>query len=323
MLIRAQSDLLSSEITPPDIYRQRRSFLQQASAGTALGLLGAFGPAVSAAAPPSAQVPGQKLVIAGRSPFNTDEKPTPFSAITTYGNFYEFGPDKSDPGRLAPGLLKTRPWTVLIDGEVKKPKTIGIEEILRMAPMEERIFRHRCVEGWSMVIPWVGFSLSELIKRCDVTGNARFIEFYTLADPEQMPYVRTPFLDWPYKESIRLDEAMHPLATLAFGLYGEVMPNQNGAPTRLVVPWKYGFKGAKSIVRIRFVTQQPETVWTKSGGGEYGFYANVNPQVDHRRWSQANERRIGEFFKRKTLMFNGYAEQVASLYTGMDLRKNF
>ena len=317
MLIRRPLDIAPSEITPTDVYQSRRHFLR-AAVGSGLGLVSAFGSANNALA----QGNGQKLQVTGRHPASIDEKLTPLSAITSYGNFYEFGPDKTDPGRLAPQRLKTRPWTVQIDGEVKKPKTFGIEDILRMAPLEERIFRLRCVEGWSMVVPWVGFSLSQLIRNCDVTGDARFVEFYTLNDPEQMPYVRTPFLNWPYKEAIRMDEAMHPLATVAVGLYGEVMPHQNGAPLRLVVPWKYGFKGAKSIVRIRFVARQPETVWTQSGG-EYGFYANVNPEVDHPRWSQANERRIGEFFKRKTLMFNGYADQVAALYSGMDLRKHF
>ena len=313
MLIRHPADLPPSEITPEPIYCSRRTFLRQAAstvAGVALASSGLAG----------AQEAGEKFagLVPGR--FGTDDKPTPFSAITSYGNFYEFGPDKSDPGRLAPRLLKTRPWTIRVDGEVRTPKTFAIEDILRMAPLEERIYRLRCVEGWSMVIPWVGFSLSELIKRCEPTGNARFVEFYTLADPQQMPYVRTPFLDWPYMEAIRMDEAMHPLTTLAVGLYGQVMPNQNGAPVRLVVPWKYGFKGSKSIVRIRFVEKQPETIWTKTGG-EYGFYANVNPEVDHPRWSQSRERRIGEFFKRPTLMFNGYADQVASLYAGMDLRR--
>ena len=317
MLIRHHTDVPASEITPKNLFQQRRTFLRQT-------VVSAIPSSILAISTPSlAQDRGEKLSGVTPSRYSIDDKQTPYTAITTYGNFYEFGPDKSDPGRLAPRLLKTRPWTVLIDGEVRKPKSFSVEDLLRIAPLEERIYRLRCVEGWSMVIPWVGFPLSELIKRCDVTGNARFVEFYTLADAQQMPYVRTPFLDWPYKEAVRMDEAMHPLTILAVGLYGEIMPNQNGAPIRLVVPWKYGFKGAKSIVRIRFVERQPETVWTLSGGGEYGFYANVNPEVDHRRWSQASERRIGEFFKRKTLMFNGYADQVAALYSGMDLRKQF
>jgi methionine sulfoxide reductase catalytic subunit len=318
MLIRAASDIAPSEITSPSLYKTRRKFLQDLTGLAAAGLLGCVANSASAN-----EAGGKKLPVAGRNPFSTDEKQTAYNAITTYGNFYEFGPNKDDPGRLAPKLLRTRPWTVSVEGEVRKPRSFAIDDILKMAPLEERVFRHRCVEGWSMVIPWVGFPLSEFIKRCDITGNAKFVEFYTLADPEQMPYVRVPFLDWPYMESIRLDEALNPLATLAVGLYGEVMPNQNGAPVRLVVPWKYGFKGAKSIVRVRFVARQPETIWTKAAGGEYGYYANVNPEVDHPRWSQSSERRIGDFFKRKTLMFNGYAEQVAHLYAGMDLRKNF
>jgi sulfoxide reductase catalytic subunit YedY len=219
--------------------------------------------------------------------------------------------------------LRTRPWTVQVEGEVKRPQTFGIDDILKWAPLEERVYRLRCVEGWSMVVPWIGFPFQELIKRAEVTGNARFVEFWTLADPEQMPYVRTPFLEWPYVEALRLDEAAHPLTLLAVGVYGEVLPNQNGAPLRLVVPWKYGFKGAKSIVKIRFVARQPDTVWTKAASDEYGFYSNVNPDVDHPRWSQATERRLGEFLKRKTLPFNGYGDQVASLYAGMDLRKYF
>lgn len=314
MLIRSPADIRPSEITPPEIYRQRRRFLQVSGAVAAACLAGCTDA--------DAQGRGPALPGVTRSAFSTDEKPTPYSAITSYGNFYEFGPDKSDPARLAPGRLRTRPWSVVVDGEVQRPKTFSIEEILRLAPLEERIYRHRCVEGWSMVIPWVGFPVSELIRRCEPTGNARFVEFYSLADPEQMPYVRVPFLDWPYMEALRLDEAMHPLAILGVGLYGEAMPSQNGAPVRLVVPWKYGFKSAKSLVRVRLVQKQPETIWTKTGG-EYSFYANVNPDVDHPRWSQASERRIGEFFKRKTQLFNGYAEQVGQLYAGMDLRKNF
>ena len=314
MLIRTSAQIASSEITPAGVYFPRRRFLQGAGA---LMVAGCF----SACSEADAQPRGEKLPGLNKSRLSTEDKLTPYETITSYGNFYEFGPNKDDPARLAPKLLRTRPWTISIEGEVSKPRTFGIDDILRMAPLEERIFRHRCVEGWSMVVPWVGFSLSELIKRCDITGNAKFVEFYTLADPQQMPYVRTPFLDWPYKEALRLDEAMHPLATLAVGLYGEVIPNQNGAPVRLIVPWKYGFKGAKSIVRIRFVARQPETVWTVTGG-EYGFYANVNPEVDHPRWSQATERRLGEFSKRKTLMFNGYSDQVGQLYAGMDLRKN-
>jgi sulfoxide reductase catalytic subunit YedY len=255
------------------------------------------------------------------------DKPTPRGDVTSYNNFYEFGTDKADPARNA-HTLKTRPWTVTIEGEVKKPRVIGIDDLLKLAPMEERIYRLRCVEGWSMVIPWVGYSLAELIRQVEPTGNARFVEFHTLADPKTMPFVGSRVLDWPYVEGLRLDEAMHPLTLLAFGLYGEVLPHQNGAPVRLVVPWKYGFKSAKSIVRIRFVEQQPKTAWVKAAAQEYGFYSNVNPKVDHPRWSQATERRLGEdggIFARKrpTLMFNGYEAQVGQMYAGLDLAKNF
>ena len=254
------------------------------------------------------------------------ERPTSFEDATTYNNYYEFGTDKSDPARHA-GSLITRPWTVAVEGEVAKPKTFDVEELLKLAAQEERIYRMRCVEGWSMVIPWVGYPLAELIKRVEPTGNAKFIEFVTLADPKQMPGLRSDVLGWPYVEGLRMDEAMHPLTLLTFGMYGSVLPNQNGAPIRMTVPWKYGFKSGKSIVKIRFTEKQPLTSWGRAGPTEYGFYSNVNPDVDHPRWSQATERRIGEdgFLrrKRKTLMFNGYAEQVAQLYAGMDLRKHF
>ncbi|MBQ1762748.1 MAG: protein-methionine-sulfoxide reductase catalytic subunit MsrP, partial [Aquincola sp.] len=236
-----------------------------------------------------------------------------------------FGTDKADPARNAT-KFKTTPWTVAVEGEVKKPKVYDLAELLKLAPMEERIYRMRCVEGWSMVVPWVGYSLAELIKQVEPTGNAKFVEFVTLADPKQMPYVGSRVLEWPYVEGLRMDEAMHPLTLLSFGLYGEVLPNQNGAPVRLTVPWKYGFKSAKSLVKIRFVDKQPTSSWTKAAQQEYGFYSNVNPKVDHPRWSQATERRIGEglFAKRRpTLMFNGYEPQVGQLYAGMDLAKNF
>jgi methionine sulfoxide reductase catalytic subunit len=246
--------------------------------------------------------------------------------MTSYNNYYEFGTDKSDPGRNA-HTLKTRPWTVSIEGEVKKPKLFDIEELLKLSPMEERVYRMRCVEGWSMVIPWVGYSLSELIKRVEPTGNAKYVEFVTLADNKMMPGIGSRVLEWPYVEGLRMDEAMNPLALLCFGLYGEVLPNQSGAPVRAVVPWKYGFKSGKSIVKIRFVEKEPRTSWNKAATSEYGFYSNVNPTVDHPRWSQATERRIGEdgLFqkKRSTLMFNGYENQVGQLYTGMDMKKFF
>jgi sulfoxide reductase catalytic subunit YedY len=257
-----------------------------------------------------------------KSPLSVAETPNSFKDITRYNNFYEFGTDKYSPAQTAQSL-RTRPWTVTVEGEVKHPKTYDIDTLTRISPLEERIYRLRCVEGWSMVIPWVGFALGDLIKQVQPTSRARYIEFITLHDPEQMPGQRSRVLDWPYTEGLRLDEAMHPLTLLAVGLYGEVMPNQNGAPLRLVVPWKYGFKSIKSIVRMRFVEQQPVSAWTRANPEEYGFYSNVNPEVDHPRWSQARERRIGEFSKRQTLMFNGYAEQVAHLYRGMDLKKNF
>jgi len=315
MLIRHPTDIRPSGITEPALYASRRSFIQgmlTMAAASSLGLQHSFAHADTA--------PFGKLLA---SPLSlSDDKPTAFKSVTTYGNFYEFGPDKDSPAKHA-HRLRTRPWTVTVDGEVKTAKTFAIEDILNWAPLEERIYRMRCVEGWSAVIPWAGFSFNELLKRVEPTGNAKFVEFWSLADPEQMPYVRAPFLDWPYIEAIRLDEARHPLTLFALGMYGEVMPKQNGAPLRLVVPWKYGFKGAKSIVRIRFVEKQPETVWTKAAADEYGFYSNVNPDVPHKRWSQSHERRLGEFVKRKTLPFNGYAEQVAALYAGMDLRKYF
>lgn len=313
MLIRQRPDTLPSELTPSAVFAQRRQLLLGASAL----LLGTGAPLATLAATPSERF-GKLLP----SPVSSDEKPTRFDAMTTYGNFYEFGPDKDSPAKNAQHL-RTRPWTVTVDGEVKSAKTFAIEDILSWAPLEERIYRFRCVEGWSAVVPWVGFPFAELLKRVEITGNARFVEFWSLADREQMPYVRLPVLDWPYVEALRLDEAMNPLTLLAVGMYGEVMPKQNGAPIRLIVPWKYGFKGAKSIVRIRFVEKQPTTAWMKAAPNEYGFYSNVNPDVAHKRWSQAQERRLGDFSKRKTLPFNGYAEQVAGLYAGMDLQKNF
>jgi sulfoxide reductase catalytic subunit YedY len=309
--------ILPSEITDPDIYAGRRRFLQAAGLGLAAAGLGIGSPDAAGAEPR-----GPKLAGVRPNAMPIDDKPTSYESITSYGNFYEFGPDKDSPARNA-HRLRTRPWTVSVEGAVKTPRTFGIDDILKWAPLEERIYRLRCVEGWSAVVPWVGFPFSELLKRVEITGNAKYVEFVTLADPEQMPYVRVPLLDWPYVEGLRLDEAMHPLTIFAVGLYGEVLPKQNGAPLRLIVPWKYGFKGAKSIVKIRFVETQPATAWVKSAPQEYGFYSNVNPDVPHRRWSQAHERRLGEFFRRKTLPFNGYAEQVAHLYAGMDLRKYY
>ena len=312
MLIRTASDIHASEITPPEIYRDRRRFMQ----GAAVLLSGAaLGEASDALA-------GTRIAGVRASAYTLDEDKTPYKDVTTYNNFYEFGTGKDDPAANA-HTLRTRPWTVSIEGEVKKARTWDIDALLKFAPLEERVYRMRCVEGWSMVIPWVGFPLAELIRRAEPTGNAKYVEFVTLADPKQMPGVRSRVLDWPYTEGLRMDEAMHPLTLLAVGLYGEVLPNQNGAPIRLVVPWKYGFKSAKSIVKIRFVEKQPLTAWMAAAPKEYGFYSNVNPKVDHPRWSQARERRIGEFFKRDTLMFNGYGAQVARLYRGMDLQKFF
>jgi sulfoxide reductase catalytic subunit YedY len=310
MLIRRPPDITPSEITPPHVYDRRRDFLRT------LG-----GVALAATLPVPAWA-GNKLPAAKASAYSTVEALTPYKDVTGYNNFYEFGTEKEDPAANA-GSLKTRPWTVTIDGLVRKPKTLAIDDLLRLAPLEERIYRMRCVEGWSMVIPWVGFPLAALLKQVEPLGNARYIELISANDQATMPGVRRAILNWPYTEGLRLDEAMHPLTLIAVGLYGEVLPNQNGAPLRLVVPWKYGFKGAKSIVRIRFVEQEPKTAWMLAAPSEYGFYSNVNPEVDHPRWTQARERRIGEFLKRKTLMFNGYGDQVAQLYTGLDLRKNF
>jgi sulfoxide reductase catalytic subunit YedY len=298
--------------------------MQGLAAGTALAALPGLQAQAQTARPGKlAALAGGKSTAAGAVAM---DKLTPYGDITSYNNYYEFGTDKSDPARLA-GPLKTRPWTVVIEGEVKKPGTFDLEALLKLAPMEERIYRLRCVEGWSMVVPWVGYSLAELIKRVEPTGNAKYVQFVTLADKAQMPGLSQGSLEWPYVEGLRMDEAMHPLTLLTFGLYGEVLPNQSGAPVRAVVPWKYGFKSGKSIVKIRFVEKQPKTSWETAIPSEYGFYSNVNPKVDHPRWSQATERRIGEdgLFakKRPTLMFNGYEPQVGPLYASMDLKKYY
>jgi len=312
---------VASEITPRRVYEARRTLLKGLAAGAAFSAL----PALAQAPRPGklAALPGAKSDVAGAL---TMDKLTPYGDVTSYNNFYEFGTDKSDPAHNA-GTLKPRPWTVTVEGEVKKPGTFDLDALMKLAPLEERIYRLRCVEGWSMVIPWTGFSLAELVKHVEPTGNAKFVQFTTLADRAQMPGIRSSVLDWPYREGLRLDEAMHPLALLTFGLYGEVLPNQNGAPVRVVLPWKYGFKSAKSIVKIRFVEKQPKTAWEEAAPREYGFYSNVNPKVDHPRWSQAGERRIGEdgLFakKRPTLMFNGYEAQVGQLYAGMDLARYY
>jgi sulfoxide reductase catalytic subunit YedY len=310
--------LKTSEITDRSVYLNRRAFMT----GTAAVLTGAATGCTEAATlkPPP---PGQPLKATRNQGFSLTEQPTKWESATTYNNFYEFGTDKTDPAMHA-HTLRTRPWTVEVGGQVGKPKTFDIEELLRLAPLEERVYALRCVEGWSMVIPWIGYPLSALLKRVEPTSQAKYVEFQTLLDPEQMPAQRKGFfgfsLDWPYVEGLRLDEAMHPLTLLTVGMYGQVLPNQNGAPIRIVVPWKYGYKSAKSLVRIRLVADEPKTSWNVAAPHEYGFYSNVNPEVDHPRWSQATERRIGEFKRRKTLMFNGY-DQVASLYAGMDLRK--
>jgi sulfoxide reductase catalytic subunit YedY len=311
---------LPSEITPQQVYLNRRSAIAVLGLAAASPLALAQGTAGGGKLP---KLPGARSAVAGALVL---DKPTSYADATSYNNFYEFGTDKSDPAERA-HTLKTRPWTVSVEGECAKPGRYGIEDLLKLAPMEERIYRLRCVEGWSMVIPWVGYSLAELIKRAEPTGKAKFVEFTTLADRSQMPGLRASVLDWPYVEALRMDEALHPLALLAFGMYGEVLPNQNGAPLRIVLPWKYGFKSAKSIVKIRFVEKQPVSSWEHSAPQEYGFYSNVNPQVAHPRWSQATERRIGEdgLFakKRATLMFNGYEAQVGQLYAGMDLKKHY
>ena len=319
---------VSSEITSQGIYQQRRDMIRLMAGGAAgaalAGWAGREALAQGVAKPGKlAALPGAKSGVAGAV---TMEKVTDYKDATTYNNFYEFGTDKADPAKNA-GTLVTKPWTVVVDGLVKQPKTYAIEDLIKLSAQEERIYRLRCVEGWSMVIPWVGYSMAELIRKVEPLGNAKYVEFITQADPKTMPFVGSRVLDWPYVEALRLDEAMNPLTLLAFGMYGEVMPNQNGAPVRLVVPWKYGFKSGKSIVRIRFTDKEPRTAWNKAAANEYGFYSNVNPNVDHPRWSQATERRIGEdgLFakKRKTLMFNGYEAQVGQLYAGMDLKKNF
>ncbi|MFD1892638.1 protein-methionine-sulfoxide reductase catalytic subunit MsrP [Ottowia beijingensis] len=316
-----------SDITPRAIYEQRRDLIKLLAGGAAGAVLAGWAARDAMAQTPRpgklAALPGARSAVAGAV---TMEKLTDYGDVTGYNNFYEFGTDKADPARHA-HALQTSPWSVEIEGLVNKPGRYALEDLLKLSPMEERIYRLRCVEGWSMVIPWVGYSLSALIKRVEPQGSARYVEFVTLADPKQMPGLRSRVLDWPYTEALRLDEALHPLTLLTFGMYGEVLPKQNGAPVRLVVPWKYGFKSAKSIVKIRFIEQEPRTAWNKAAANEYGFYSNVNPDVDHPRWSQATERRIGEdgLFakKRKTLLFNGYEAQVGQLYAGMDLRKNY
>jgi methionine sulfoxide reductase catalytic subunit len=312
MLLRRPPDIPTREITDERLYRDRRTFIRAAGGALAGGLLS---PALLAAC---GRAEGGDAPEQGEA----RDVPTPFADVTTYNNFYEFGTGKDDPARLG-GSLRTRPWTVAVEGEVAKPRVYDVDELIRLFPPEEHVFRMRCVEAWSMVIPWLGFRLGDLLARVEPTSHARYVEFTTLLDPAQFPGQRRRVLDWPYVEGLRLDEAMHPLTLLSVGLYGQTLLPQNGAPIRLVVPWKYGFKGIKSIVRIRLARTQPVNTWQAAASHEYGFYANVNPDVDHPRWSQATERRIGEFRRRRTLPFNGYADQVASLYAGMDLRKHF
>lgn len=309
-------------ITPKEVFEKRRQLIKAAAAGSFGATLAPFFSRTTFAAEPAAKT---KLPSKINRQYSTMEKLSSYEDVTSYNNFYEFGLDKGDPAVNA-HTLQTRPWQLSIEGLVHKPKIIDIDALLKLAPLEERIYRMRCVEGWSMVIPWIGYSLSNLIKQVEPMGSAKFVEFVTLADKKQMPGLSNSVLQWPYREALRLDEAMHPLTLITLGLYGEILPKQNGAPVRLVVPWKYGFKSAKSIVKIRFTDTQPVSSWNAAAPREYGFYSNVNPEVDHPRWSQATERRIGDergVFapKRKTLMFNGYADQVASMYTGMDLRK--
>ena len=309
MVIRKPSELRYSQVTPKQAYLNRRRFL---SSSMALG-------ALAAGLPASATT---KLNGVVKGPYTTDEKPTPYDAITHYNNFYEFGTDKEDPSRNA-GKYVTSPWTVHVEGEVAKPTTFDLDALFKIAPLEERIYRHRCVEAWSMVIPWIGYPLNALLKKVEPTSKAKYVAFESYFDRKQMPQGMWAGIPFPYVEGLRLDEAMNPLALLAVGLYGDTLPNQDGAPFRLVVPWKYGFKSIKSIVKIKLQEKQPPTTWNISAPQEYGFYSNVNPEVDHPRWSQAKERRIGEFTKRNTIKFNGYGEQVASMYAGMDLRKNY
>jgi sulfoxide reductase catalytic subunit YedY len=318
MLIQRASDIPSSEITSERLYHNRREFIKTASAvlgiTTASSIIAGCAPNLGAAAEPQAK---------GR--YDTTEKPNTWEDITSYNNYYEFGTGKDDPARNAKNF-KPKPWSVKVEGMVKKPATWNLEDLIKGFAIEDRIYRMRCVEAWSMVIPWAGFPLKALIDRLEPLPSAKFVEFKTLVDPNQYPEQRRSFfqvLDWPYIEGLRMDEATHPLSFIATGIYGKPLPNQNGSPLRLVTPWKYGFKGVKAIERIRFTDKQPVNTWQKQAPHEYGFYANVNPEVDHPRWTQARERRIGEFFKRPTLMFNGYAEQVGELYAGLDLRKNY
>jgi len=320
MLIRKPTDLTYADVTPRSVYLDRRNFLR------AMGFAG--GAALAGAKLLDLASPAQHVRAAGKfpnlakSPFSTTETENSFEDVTHYNNYYEFGTDKRDPAKNAQNF-RTSPWTISVEGEVAKPRKFSMDEILKLAPLEERIYRHRCVEAWSIVVPWVGYSFSALANLVQPTAKAKFVAFESYYDRNQMPQAKYAGIDFPYVEGLRLDEAMHPLTLLCVGMYGDALANQDGAPVRITVPWKYGFKSAKSLVKIRFQSQQPPTTWNRLASNEYGFYSNVNPNVDHPRWSQAKERRLGEIFKRPTLMFNGYADQVASLYNGMDLKKNY
>ena len=315
---RKASDVRSSEITPKSVYLDRRRFLKTAAiagAGVAFGTI----------APPAMAERGVKLAGVNKTKWTEKalgEELTEYGPITQYNNFYEFGTGKTDPAKNSKNF-KPRPWSLAVEGAVEKPGVYDLEDFLKPHQLEERVYRLRCVEAWSMVIPWVGIPLADVIKRFGPTGDAKYVAFETLHDEKRMPGQRRRVLKWPYKEGLRIDEAMNPLSLLVVGLYGEVLPNQNGAPIRLIVPWKYGFKSIKSIVKMRFQADQPPTAWSESSPREYGFYSNVNPTVNHPRWSQAKERRIGDFLKRRTLMFNGYEEEVGQMYAGMDMRKNY
>jgi sulfoxide reductase catalytic subunit YedY len=320
MLIRKAPDLTYADVTPKSVYLDRRKFLR------AMGIAGATAVAgrslFELALPSQTTYAGTKFAGLSKSPFSTTEKQNSYEDVTHYNNFYEFGTEKSDPAKNSKNF-NTSKWSVSVEGEVKKPRKFTMDEILKIAPLEERIYRHRCVEAWSIVVPWIGFSLSNLINLVEPTPKAQFVAFQSYYDPGQMPQGRWAGIDFPYVEGLRLDEAMNPLALLCVGMYGETLPNQDGAPLRTVIPWKYGFKSIKSLVKIKFQSKMPPTTWNLSAPNEYGFYSNVNPSVDHPRWSQAKERRLGDIFKRQTLMFNGYSDQVAGMYNGMDLKKNY
>jgi len=318
MLIRKAPDLTYSDVTPRSVYLDRRKFLRE------MGIVGAAAIAgnslLELAAPSRLAFAAPKFTGLAKSPFSTTEKQNSFQDVTHYNNYYEFGTDKSDPAKNAQSF-KTSPWTVSVEGEVKTPRKFTMDEILKLAPLEERIYRHRCVERWSIVVPWIGYSFSTIAKLVEPTAKARYVAFETFYDPRQMPQAKYGGIDFPYVEGLRLDEAMNPLALLCVGMYGDNLANQDGAPVRMILPWKYGYKSIKSLIKIRFQEKEPPTTWNRYSADEYGFYSNVNPNVDHPRWSQSKERRLGEIFTRPTLMFNGYGDQVASLYNGMDLKK--